>query len=794
MKHLLIFLIFFSSLHAVTLVLNSAQENNRPYAILHVMNDTPIECFVTDLPLGQKKYTCQFDKILTNRITSQKTPLVQIDFVENEESFEIVITPTFDSQMRNMDVVLHESIEVPLTPTSLAKHWAILIYQEHPFSNLTQEEGINFPVTYPKFQRPSVGALDLNGAPIGYVRSRDINAYLDVKRDYEAGRFENVIEQAQEAMMLYPQTIFKSEFALYKIRAMDYLLDAEDAGSLLALDRNDVIQEGKAWMKNFSSDENMAEALMLVAKNYLKMGFSSDANYFLDILITEYPESRFTKWAILLYADTLYNGTKRAEALRLYNDVLYTAKDLDMASEAAIRLAQNSIDLGKVNEAKEYLVKILNANAEFLLKDEENAYALAEKLALNRLPGIAAQISESLLANKTRTHPLYEVLLKDTGLWYAESGEVTKGHLYLTRYQSQFSEGEFGGQVQEGLDRLFFELAETNTTKLTQYYETLMARYDNEISQKALVEKAKLFHQEARYAQVLALDDALRAVAEPSLATEANQILTLAAFDQATVLLEEDQCQGAVLLVERYGVGEELANREKLFECLMRLSRFDAAAAEAKTHTLVRDLRERLAWMIRLNKALFEAGKWADVVGMSDDIMELGVLVKVPKANEVLYEKFFALTRLGEHERALGVAQEIMRTLSEVYKSVEVYREVMRYAKTQGNDLLLELYAKEALALQERSELFLFTPELEYETIQVLQRLEKPEEALEVAVALISRVQSPSERIRAQYYAGEISSKLGKIQEAKAYFSQCADASEESSWKSVCQQHLELIP
>jgi len=118
----------------------------------------------------------------------------------------------------------------------------------------------------------------------------------------------------------------------------------------------------------------------------------------------------------------------------------------------------------------------------------------------------------------------------------------------------------------------------------------------------------------------------------------------------------------------------------------------------------------------------------------------------------------------------------------------------MRYAKTQGNDLLLELYAKEALALQERSELFLFTPELEYETIQVLQRLEKPEEALEVAVALISRVQSPGERIRAQYYAGEISSKLGKIQEAKAYFSQCADASEESSWKSVCQQHLELIP
>ncbi|MBE0495406.1 MAG: hypothetical protein IBX45_03230 [Campylobacterales bacterium] len=794
MKHLLALIILLSSVHSVTLVLNSAQEDNRPYAILHLMNDTPIECFITDLPLGQKKYTCQFEKILTNRIASQKTPLVQIEFVEHEESFEIIITPTFDSKMHNMDVALHESIEAPLAPRGRAKHWAILIYQELPFVNPVIEDGINFPVAYPQFQRPSVGALDLNGAPIGYVRSRDINAYLDMKRSYEAGHFENVMEQAQEAMMLYPQTIFKSEFALYKIRAMDHLLDVDEANPFSTLDRNDVVSEGKAWMKNFSSDENIAEVLMLVAKNYLKMGFSSDANYFLDILITEYPENRFTKWAILLYADTLYNGTKRAEALRLYNDVLYTAKDLDMASEAAIRLAQNSIDLGKVNEAKEYLVKILNANAEFLLKDDTAAYELAEKLAHNRLEDIAAQISESLLTNKGRAHPLYEVLLKNTGLWYGESGEVSKGHLYLTRYQTQFPEGEFSVQVQEGLDRLFFELAETNSTKLTAYYDTLMERYDNEISEKALVEKAKLLHKEAKYAQVLELDGLLRAIGDVSLAEEALQTLSSTAFEQTTLLLKEDQCQGAVMLIERYGIGAQLQEREKLFECLMRLSRFDAAAEEASAHVQERDLRTRLAWMMRLNQALVKVGRWREVVKISEDIIELGVLVKEPKAKEALFEKFFALVRLGENERALEVAQQIMRTLPGVYKSVEVYLEVMRYAKAQGNDLLLEIYANEALGVQERMNVFLFTPELEYETIQALQRLGKVAEALEIAVALIPRVHSPQERIRSQYYAGELSAKLGKVAEAKGYFKQCAEAVEESSWKGVCEQHLELIP
>lgn len=794
MKHLLLFLCLLPSLYGVTLVLNSAQENNRPYAVLHVLHDQPIACFVTDLPLGQKRYTCQFDKVLTNRISPQKTPLVHVDFVEHAESFEIVITPTFHSLMRNMDVRLHERNEAPLPPQGPSRHWAILIYQELPFVEENVEEGINFPITYPRFQRPAVGALDLNGAPISYVRSRDINAYLDVKRNYEAKRFDNVMEQAQEAMMLYPQTIFKSEFALYKIRAMDHLLDREDAGYSFALDRNDVISEGKAWMKNFSSDENMAEVLMMIAKNYLKMGFSSDANYFLDILITEYPENRFTKWAILLYADVLYNGTKRAEALRLYNDVLFTAKDLDMASEAAIRLAQNSIDQGKVSEAKEYLKKILGANAEFLSKDEEAAYTLAEKLALNRLEGIAAKIIEPLLEGKSRAHPLYEALLKDTGLWYAQAGEVEKAHAYLSRYQSQFAEGEYAKEVQEGLDRLFFELAETNATKLNAYYDTLLERYDNEISQKALVEKAKLFYREEQYVDVLALDGPLRLVEEAVLLQEGLEVLNRAAFAQATRLLEEDQCQPSVMLIERYGIGKELQNREKVFECMMRLSRYEAAQLEARSHVNGRDLRTRLSWMMRLNQALAQLGMWNDVVRVSEDILELGTLVKEPKAKEVLYEKFFALVRLKEHERALGVAQEIVRTLPEVYRSVEVYHEVMRYAKSQGNDLLLELYAKEAMAVQERLDIFLFTPELEYELIQALGRLGKTEEAVGVAQHLLSKVSTVSERIRVEYYLGELHFKLGNTEEAKVFFGRCADAQETNSWRDLCAQHRELIP
>ena len=34
---------------------------------------------------------------------------------------------------------------------------------------------------FSKYQKPYIGALDLNGAPISYAQSKDIQLYLDIK-------------------------------------------------------------------------------------------------------------------------------------------------------------------------------------------------------------------------------------------------------------------------------------------------------------------------------------------------------------------------------------------------------------------------------------------------------------------------------------------------------------------------------------------------------------------------------------------------------------------------------------
>lgn len=792
MKHIFLFLLSIIPLFGLTISYNTAQESGYPYGMIHIKHDSPVPCKITELELNKKRYTCTFSNSLVNPPTPKKTPLMDIAFLQREEDFDIVITPMFESRLLNMDVSLYDTKEVPLMSRDNAKHWVILIYEDLPFAQQPVEDGINFPIYYPELQRPEVGALDLNGAPITYVRSRDINAYLDMKKAYEAKQYESVMDDAQEAMMLYPQTIFKSEFALYRLRAMDKLLDDDERSSYLKIDNNDVINEGKVWIKSFPSDEYMPEAIFYIAKHYLKMGFTSDANYFLDILITEHPHHHFTKWGILLYADSLYNGSKRAEALRLYTDVLYSAQDLDMASEAAIRLAQNSIDLGKVSEAKEYLIKILNANASFLLKDEEGAYALAEKLAHNGLEEIAAQITEALLEGRAKVNPLYESLLKDTGLWYGGAQEVEKAHKYLSRYQKEFVSGEFSEQVQEGLDRLFFELSETNTTKLEEYYDTLRERYDNEISQKAIVEKIKLFTSEERFLDALSLDSDVEKMVEGELKNEGLNALKEAAFFRANIALKDDECTEAVALMEKYKIEDKLENRQKVFECLIRLSRNEKAIEEARKHTQVRDLRERLSWMRHLNDALFKNRQYDEVVKLSDDIFDLGILVKDTSSKAALRKKISALLELKRYDDALSAAKELQMELPNAYENIETYDKIIKYAKEIGSDLLINEYATLALKLQEDNQIYHYSPELEYAAINAKERLGRVEEALKIAAPLPERLQDVTKRIQAYYRLGELHYKLGRLADAKAAFEQCASMEIQSPWKQMCQEHIAL--
>lgn len=796
MKHILI--LIFTSLHlfALNIILNSGKESHTNYAILHIIDTKPLTCKTIVGELEKKNYLCKFDRPVNQVIEPKKMTLVEIDFYQKNEEFYMAITPKVNSKLIPMEEALFESVEILANPKMKEyKHWMVLLEQKPLYEDKIVTDGLDFPIVYEKYQKPYIGALDLNGAPISYAQSKDIQLYLDIKKEFERGEYESIVKNAKRILSMYPNSIFKSELELYSIRAMDKIMSArgEDSPSL-SFDENDIVALGKKWTKEFASDENIPEVFMIMTKSYLKSGAKSDANYFIDILVSEHPESLFTKRAILLFADNLFAKKEKDKALKLYLDVLYSAQDLDIASEAAIRLTDHQMDAGKTKEAREYLLKVLGANAQYLLKDKEESHRLARRLYEHKLYDIAAKITDVLLEHVPKKDEMRELLLKESGDWHAKADEVQEAY---NRYQTYLSDyknsGEYVEEVTTSLDELFFKLKETDEVKLAEYYDKLIKNYTNAIGEKALAEKAKLLFKQGKFQEVLAIKEELLKISTQHGIDPENLIYDAAkslVFEQ----LKADQCQFVVALVEEYKVrSADIQNEEKLFECFMRFSRFEKAKEITTPHLKDNKLESRFAWSQKEIAVLYGMGKNKEVSEFRGDIMKLSVTLKQKPSLETLRIIFFANMKIKKSEEALATSLSIDQNYPNDFTVIDVYHEIVKMAGETKNDLLLVKYAQMIIKLQKEAKSYTLSPTIELNYAEALKRLGRDGEALLVVEEALLQKLEDKDKIRLFYNAGEISLKLKDNEKAKAYFSKCVDTNETSSWKNICEENLKLF-
>jgi len=796
MKLLITLYLLSAQLFALNIVLNSGKESKVNYAILHIIDTQAFACESIPDTLEKKRYLCKLDHPFDKPIESKKMKFATLDFYEKEGSFYIAIEPKASSKLIPLEDTLYEATTLLGKPKEEKyRHWMILFQDAALYKEKKVYESLDFPVVYEKYQKPYIGALDLNGAPISYAQSKDIGLYLEIKREYETGNYDGVVKDAKKVLAAYPLSIFRSEIELYSMRAMDKILslkDEEREGMLF--DETEIITLAKRWSKEFASDENIPEVFMLMAKSYLKTGAKSDANYFIDILVSEHPESPFTKRTILLFADNLYAKKEKEKAMKLYLDVLYSVKDLDIASEAAIRLSDGEMDAGKMSEAKEYLSKVLNVNAAFLLKDKEATYKLAKRLYEHKLYDVAAKISDILLENMSKRDENRELLQKESGDWHAKAGNIENAY---SRYQSYLSEYKNGGdyieEVRERLDELFFKRAENNETVLANYYDTLIDKYTNNIGDKALVEKAKLLLKQKKFENVLELGPSLLKLSDAQ-GIQPESLIYEAAHALALEKLSVEACLDVVGLIETYKLQIEGAmHEEKLFGCLMKLSRFERAKEITGAHLKDQKLESRYLWAQRDVSVLFKMGKFAEVAAFKEDLFTLEKRLKSPIGFESLKHLFLANVRLKNKEEMIALAQSIEERYPKEFTAIDVYNEVVRHASESKNDLLLVSYAQKIVALQKQFKSSPLSPMIEFNYAEALKRLGKDKEALEVILGIAQNTLEPKDKIRLFYNAGELSLKLKEDEKAKAYFTQCVDVNESSSWKSICEENLKLF-
>lgn len=783
-------------LFALNVVLNSGKENKINYALLHLIDTEPFVCETLPDVLEKKRYLCVSQTPFANTIEPKKTKFAELYFYEKEGTFYIAIEPKVASRLVPVEDTLYETKELLAKPKQERyTHWTIMLEEAPLYPEKPVVDGIDFPIYFEKYQKPYIGALDLNGAPISYAQSKDIDYYIEIKRAYAKERYEDVIESVKLVLSQFPHSLFKSEMELYLMRSMDKLLSTKgEEVRKEGMDEESLVAMGKRWTKEFPSDEGIPEVFMMMAKSYLKLNLKSDANYFIDILISEYPQSPSTKKAILYFADNLLAKKEKDKAAKLYLEVLYSVNDMDIASEAAIRLGDVELSVGKIDEAKAYLRKVLSVNSAFLLKDKEASYALAKRLHERKLDDIAAAIVDVLLERIPKEEEQREQLLKESGDWHALAGEVEKAYARYQDYLREYKEGEYAQEVKERLDELFFKREESNESKLLEHYDTLIQTYQNAISEKALIEKAKLLLKQGHFEEVLALKESLLKVPDTygvvpeSLLYEAAQALALKRLD-------EKKCSDVVTLTEVYQLQFAQASKEKeLFECFLSLSRFEKAKEISALHVKDKALEDRFIWLQKHAIVLMKMGNTKEIHFLKNDIEALSKTLKKPIELETLRTFFFALLPQKELEEVLAITSLAQTLYPDTFSHSDLYYEIVKKAYERKDDLLLVSYAEKIVALQETFKAFPLSPSIEFYYTEALKRLGKLEEArsLMEQLSLQSNL-TPSDRIRLFYNAGEISLKQGDQAKAKAYFSQCVDINATSSWKSICEENLKLF-
>jgi len=458
-------------------------------------------------------------------------------------------------------------------------------------------------------------------------------------------------------------------------------------------------------------------------------------------------------------------------------------------------LSDHQMDAGKMKEAKEYLLKVLNVNAQFLLKDKEASYKLARRLFEHRLYDLAAKITDLLLENSSKREANRELLLKESGDWHAKANEVEAAHARYQEYLNDYkNSGDYVQEVTESLDELFFKLNENNETKLANYYDKLIEKYNNEIGQKALLEKAKLLLKQERFEEVLNLQKELERVPD-RFEIKPEELVYEAAKALALQQLQKDECHTVVNLIETYKLQiTEPEYEEKLFQCFMRVSRFDRAREISTAHLKDSTLSNRYYWAQKEVQALFKMGKYPEALAFKEDLKTLSFSLRETIGLETIRDLFFSLVKLKNLEGAASLAESIKILYPNEASNLDIYYEIVKMASDAKNDLLLVTYAEASLEMQKKFNSTALSPTLEFSYVDALKRLGRDEEALRIAESLLPQNLTPKDRIRLFYQAGELSLKLQDTVKAKSYFTQCVAINDNSSWKSICQQNLDLMP
>lgn len=769
------------SLFALTLAVNVGRDGGENFSTVHIKEDLPFKCLSEKDEFDEiRQIQCVFPREPKEKFESMETNFFKIDSFEKKGKYYVRIYPVQKIKPFPIVHTLYETGNIyPATQAKLSKHWMIVGYAEKlPLISpeKTPPLGVNFPIEMSEVKMPSVGALDISGRPIKLDKMNDVSAYMRIKSEYESGNYDQLAKNVDNLFKRFPKTIFKAELLLYKMRGFHHTNESEE-----------LLKVSKEYIREYSDDENMAEVLAYTANAYSTVGMQSDAGYFYERLFKEHPRSKFASLGMIYLGDQYISSGKQKPAESYYEKALYNTSDIEIASMAAVRLAKISLEKGDLERSAELYSKIVEGNSKYLLHDLAKNYDMARALANRGDKKVAVDILEGMSEHLPQAHDMYEEMVKDIGIWLSELGEKAAAYKALKKYQELYGDSEYTAEVQEALDSLFYAPEDANVSVLLAEYQGLEEKYVNqEIGQKASLEKARLYFKEKQYQSVLDMQGSgvENEVGYFDLEQQSAQALAL-------LTLEKGECAKAIHLSNEYNLTLEKKFDSSLYDCSFKTGNYTLAQKTASKH--LKDKEKRLQWLYRYAKTLNKLGQYEELTKVASDVITLSEIEKTSAYDDILQDLFYAHERLGDVQGMISTIKELERRRGLRHDDIELYVSMIKLGLKERDDVLIQTYSNKVMALQEKTKSYSQSPFVEFAALQVLKAQKKDKEQLSLLNELLKRDLNDKEKSRVQYMLGSLLMKDNKNQEAKTAFELSIKADEKSAWASLSKDALELL-
>lgn len=770
---------------ALELSIDSAKDNFIKYATLDLRDSQPFTCIEIKNDFKEvEKIVCAFSKKPSRNIQYIQNDFFKVETAIKDEKFFIIIRPFYKIRLIPEIFDLTKDDEIFHVEVERAKHWSVLGYKKE-FPLFKKEDkssiGINFPFYLDKDKLPYVGSLDIQGNPVHIKKVEDVKEYLKIKKYFAKKQYELCLETIDDILKYYPDTLFRSELIYYKIKVYAKLKDWEN-----------VISYVKEFLHEYSSDENVAEVLSLMAKAYTKIGQNTDADYFFDRLFTEHEKSKFSQWGYIYKGEMFEESGGISKAIKYYKKALYETQDLEVAASAAYHLASLYLS-SNPKEAPQYVMKIVQAKPEYFMEDFKSSNKMMQALAEHAYYKAAAAIADAILHVIDPTYDEYEEILKNKAVWLAKTKEKKKALIALNEYLKKFPEGDFVDQVQMTKDKLFFEHSDLNTTAKLQELDKLIEEYQGDsIAQRALYEKAKLLLEQKRYAGVLTLKEQLKGLDEEQY-KDVDELIKNAAIGEMQEALEKKNCNQVLVISNEYNITLSKEWDDGVYECALEGGDYQLSKQIARKNLKSNNFEERKKWLLRYVKADFATGNYSDVIDAAKDLIKLIEDDKNEiKYNEVYRYLFDTYERLEKKDKMIDAMAKIEEYFGLDYKDIDRYAAMVTLGSERHDDNMIIKYATKIIQIQKRSGAYPQSPYVEFALYQTYMDKKEYNKALEVIKSLNGLKLDKTSHARQKYLLGSVLNKLWRDEEAKQAYKKAIEADPKSSWAKLAKSALEL--